>query len=141
MDMGMNIQVRLYASLRKWSTEPLVALALPAGSTVREAIVSAGVPEHEVAIIMRNGRRGTLEEILPTGTTSSCSRRSAGGETPPSSQSFVNITLMSVELPEARSAKIFGPSAIGRTDVIICFTSSLPSMIICNPSRISVVYM
>jgi sulfur-carrier protein len=67
MDMGMNIQVRLYASLRKWSAEPLVALELPAGSTVREAIIAAGVPEHEAAIIMRNGRRGTLEEILADG--------------------------------------------------------------------------
>ena len=67
MAMGMNIQVRLYASLRKWSAEPLVALELPTGCTVREAIISAGVPEQEVAILMRNSRRGNLEDVLADG--------------------------------------------------------------------------
>ncbi|PKL07412.1 MAG: molybdopterin synthase sulfur carrier subunit [Spirochaetae bacterium HGW-Spirochaetae-7] len=65
--MSINIQLRLFASLQKWSPDPSVSIELSASSTARNAYLGIGVPDAEVAIIMINGKRGLPDDILSDG--------------------------------------------------------------------------
>ena len=74
-----RVEMRLYASLRKWKPAPVSECALPAAATVRGLLRENGIPEEEVAIIVLNGKRGSLDSALRRGDTVSLFPLIGGG--------------------------------------------------------------
>jgi molybdopterin synthase sulfur carrier subunit len=64
---GSTIELRIYASLRKWKKQPILSLELHRPCSVRELLEEAGIPHDEVAIIILDGKRARLESTLTGG--------------------------------------------------------------------------
>jgi sulfur carrier protein ThiS len=56
-----TIEIRLFASLRKWRAEPTLEILDSGEMTVADCIRVSGVPDGEVAIIFVDGKRARPE--------------------------------------------------------------------------------
>lgn len=65
--MILHLQVRLFASLRKWAKETTLAVEVPDPATIRSALVALGIPENEVMVAMINGMRADFDVTLSEG--------------------------------------------------------------------------
>jgi sulfur carrier protein ThiS len=74
-----TVEVRLYASLQKWSPAPVTTCRLEAVSTVRDLARRQGIPEREIAIVMVNGKRAHLDSVLASGDSVSLFPPIGGG--------------------------------------------------------------
>jgi molybdopterin converting factor small subunit len=74
----MEIQVRLFASLRKYTNENS-KLELEEGARVGDFLERIGIPPSDVAIILVNGRHATEDRPLQDGETVSLFPAIAGG--------------------------------------------------------------
>ena len=74
----MEIQVRLFASLRKYKNEKDM-IELEEGARVSDFLKRIGVPPSEVAIILVNGRHAAQDRTLRDGETVSLFPAIAGG--------------------------------------------------------------
>lgn len=74
----MEIQVRLFASLRKYKNETN-KIELQEGARVADFLKRIGVPPSEVAIILVNGRHAAQDRTLRDGETVSLFPAIAGG--------------------------------------------------------------
>jgi sulfur carrier protein ThiS len=63
----LRIEINLYASLRKWRSEPNFFHEVTEAGTVKDALLDLGIPEEDVAIIMINRRRGQPDDKLSEG--------------------------------------------------------------------------
>ena len=66
----MKVQVKLFATLRKYAPEDSVhksGLELAQGTTIRQVLEQLAVPEPEVAFVFVNSRRQKLDEPLADG--------------------------------------------------------------------------
>ena len=74
----MKIEVRLFASLRKYSNDKS-RIELEEGANVSDFIERIGVPPSEVAIILVNGRHAHQDQRLHDGEAVSLFPAIAGG--------------------------------------------------------------
>jgi sulfur carrier protein ThiS len=74
-----SVEVRLYASLRKWRPAPSGSYELAGSMTVSDLVRRNGIPESEIAIVFINGKRGQLASTLATGDTVSLFPLIGGG--------------------------------------------------------------
>ena len=74
----MEIEVRLFASLRKYSNDKS-RIELADGANVSDFIERIGVPPSEVAIILVNGRHAHEDQRLHNGEAVSLFPAIAGG--------------------------------------------------------------
>ena len=74
----MEIQVRLFASLRKYANDKS-RIEVEDGANVSDFIEKMGVPPSEVAIILVNGRHAQQDQRLHHGETVSLFPAIAGG--------------------------------------------------------------
>jgi molybdopterin synthase sulfur carrier subunit len=74
-----RIEMRLYASLQKWKSPPVAEYELAGIDTVRDLLKESGIPEHEVAIVIVNGKRGQLDSVLQHGDSVSLFPLIGGG--------------------------------------------------------------
>ena len=74
----MEIEVRLFASLRKYSNDKS-RIELEEGAKVADFIERIGVPPSEVAIILVNGRHAREDQRLHDGEAVSLFPAIAGG--------------------------------------------------------------
>ena len=74
----MEIEVRLFASLRKYTNEKN-KIELEEGASVGDFLERIGIPPSEVAIILVNGRHAEQNEPLQDGETVSLFPAIAGG--------------------------------------------------------------
>jgi len=64
----MEVEVRVFATLRKYLNEQgILQLRVEEGTTIRDLIKQLQLPEKEITIIMVNGVRGELDQILESG--------------------------------------------------------------------------
>jgi molybdopterin converting factor small subunit len=73
------VDLRLYASLRKWAANAAGKCELRGDRTVRGLLLGIGVPEEEAAIIIVNGRRASKDTVLSDGDTVSVFPLIGGG--------------------------------------------------------------
>jgi len=64
---SVRIRLRLFASLQRRAPALPADYSLPGPKSIRALLPEINVPEDEVAIIILNGKRGTLDEILKDG--------------------------------------------------------------------------
>ena len=74
-----SVEMRLYASLRKWRPTPAGSYELAGITTVSDLVRESGVPENEIAIIFINGKRAQLASTLRHGDTVSLFPLIGGG--------------------------------------------------------------
>jgi molybdopterin converting factor small subunit len=74
----MEIEVRLFASLRKYENEKN-RIELKAGARVGDFLQKIGIPPSEVAIILVDGRHAAQDQPLRDGETVSLFPAIAGG--------------------------------------------------------------
>jgi molybdopterin converting factor small subunit len=74
----MEIEVRLFAGLRKYTNEKN-RIQLEEGATVYDFLEKLGIPPSEVAIILVNGRHATKDHPLRDAETVSLFPALAGG--------------------------------------------------------------
>lgn len=74
-----QVEIRLYASLRKWKPAPVTRWELSGVKTVGDLLTENAIPEDEVAIIMINGTRGRLDTPLAHGDSVSLFPLIGGG--------------------------------------------------------------
>jgi len=74
----MEIEVRLFASLRKYTNQEN-RVRLEDGATVSDSIERLGIPPSEVAIILVDGRHAPQDQRLHDGQTVSLFPAIAGG--------------------------------------------------------------
>lgn len=74
----MEIEVRLFASLRKYTNQK-DKIELEDGASVSDFLQRIGVPPSEVAIILVNGRHAAQDQPLHDGETVSLFPAIAGG--------------------------------------------------------------
>ena len=74
----MEIEVRLFASLRKYSNDKN-RIELEDGANVSDFIERIGIPPSEVAIILVNGRHAHQDQCLHDGEAVSLFPAIAGG--------------------------------------------------------------
>ena len=65
--MGLRIQVSLAAVLRQAGVPAEIALTLPDGATVADAVRAGGVADRVDVWVLRNGRRANRTERLESG--------------------------------------------------------------------------
>lgn len=63
----IEVEVRLYASLRRYRTDSPLKVLLPAGSTVLDLLDGIGVPSAEVQTVFVNRRALAREAVLQDG--------------------------------------------------------------------------
>ena len=79
-DMESNrIELRLYASLRKWRDPPIGDLAVGPSVVIQSLLGEIGIPADEVAVVFLNGRRARLEDKLADGDVLSLFPAIGGG--------------------------------------------------------------
>ena len=74
----MEIEVRLFASLRKYTNQKN-RIQLEDGATVGDSLERLGIPPSEVAIILVDGRHAPQDQPLHDGETVSLFPAIAGG--------------------------------------------------------------
>ncbi len=62
--MEIRIDLKLFATLKRFLPQSAGPYAVPAGSTIRELIAGLGIPEKEAKLIFIDGVRGTLDSTL-----------------------------------------------------------------------------
>jgi transketolase len=79
---GITVQVRLFASLRRFQpaqTSGSIALSLPAGAVVRDAVAALGIPEDSTGIVVCGDEHLKLTSALADGAELSLFPPLAGG--------------------------------------------------------------
>ena len=67
MNTGAKIQVKLYATLRKFLPDDSNEMDVEPGTSVRDLLKRLGIPDTEAKLIFINGRRGSIDTILQGG--------------------------------------------------------------------------
>ena len=67
MNTGAKIQVKLYATLRKFLPDDNNEMDVEPGVSVRDLLKQLGIPDTEAKLIFINGRRGSIDTILQGG--------------------------------------------------------------------------
>ena len=67
MNTGAKIQVKLYATLRKFLPDDSNEMDIDPGTSVRDLLKRLGIPDTEAKLIFINGRRGSIDTILKGG--------------------------------------------------------------------------
>ena len=67
MNNGAKIQVKLYATLRKFLPDDSNEMDIDPGTSVRDLLKRLGIPDTEAKLIFINGRRGSIDTILQGG--------------------------------------------------------------------------
>jgi len=65
--MRIRVHIHLFASLRIRNNSSEVELDLSPPCTTQSVLMSLGIPEHVIMVIMINGKRGTLDDPLTDG--------------------------------------------------------------------------
>lgn len=63
----VEVEVRLYASLRRYRADNPLKVLLPAGSTVLDLLAGLGIPPAEVQTVFVNRRALAREAVLQDG--------------------------------------------------------------------------
>ena len=74
----MTIEMRLFATLRIGRSK-VIPMEVPEGSVVSQLTDALDIPREEIAILLVNGRDGSLDQVLREGDTVSVFPPVGGG--------------------------------------------------------------
>lgn len=64
-----EVTMKIFASLLHWAKEPEVRIPLEGPTALRNLVERLGIPEEEVAVVIRNGKQVKLDaEVIPGDT-------------------------------------------------------------------------
>lgn len=64
-----EVTLKIFASLLHWAKEPEVRIPLNGPTALRSLVESLGIPEEEVAVVIRNGKQVKLDTEVEPGDT------------------------------------------------------------------------
>ena len=64
-----EVTLKIFASLLHWAKEPEVRISLEGPMPIRTLIDQLGIPEEEVAVVIRNGKQVKLDTEVEPGDT------------------------------------------------------------------------
>ncbi len=71
MDQPGEVTFKIYASLLHWAKKPEITLALSKPQKLSALLPQLGIPEEEIAVVVRNGKQVKPDtEIAPGDTVS-----------------------------------------------------------------------
>jgi sulfur carrier protein ThiS len=69
MDQPGEVTFKIYASLLHWAKKPEIKLTLPNPQNLSALLPQLGIPEEEVAVVVRNGKQVKLDTVIVPGDT------------------------------------------------------------------------
>ncbi|MCX7786832.1 MAG: MoaD/ThiS family protein [Spirochaetes bacterium] len=67
--MAQEVTVKIFASLFRWTRKPEVQVSLEGPISLRALLERLGIPEEEVAVIIRNGKQVKIDSEVEPGDT------------------------------------------------------------------------
>ena len=67
MNASAKIQLKLYATLRKFLPDDCDELDIEPGSSVNDILKQLGIPDNEAKLIFIDGKKGAIDTILKGG--------------------------------------------------------------------------
>ena len=67
MNASIKIQLKLYATLRKFIRNDVDEISVERGSSVNDVLKQLGIPKKEAKLVFIDGKRGDIDTILEGG--------------------------------------------------------------------------